>query len=205
MSNLTHRAGGGVLLAAALAFASACEAPTGPSSLVFRPDFATQSTLTHLTLSRGDTTLVSASGAGGFRATSPVGTHHRLAFHLDFPPDAPVSHQIYLEVIDDVSLHSEREGTRTDSRSYATGRGAAGADYELSFVSGQTPGTHTIRITVEESAGEGSGIALAATLASLSPGWPCSGGTSSPPCFACCSPMRRTTSVFLRPRVFLDT
>ena len=62
MSNLTHRAGGGVLLAAALAFASACEAPTGPSSLVFRPDFATQSTLTHLTLSRGDTTLVSASG-----------------------------------------------------------------------------------------------------------------------------------------------
>ena len=33
------------------------------------------------------------------------------------------------------------------------------------------------------------------SLASLSPGWPCSGGTSSPPCFACCSPMRRTTSV----------
>ena len=27
MSNLTHRAGGGVLLAAALAFASACELP----------------------------------------------------------------------------------------------------------------------------------------------------------------------------------
>ena len=33
------------------------------------------------------------------------------------------------------------------------------------------------------------------SLASLSPGWPCSGGTSSPPCFACCSPMRGTTSV----------
>ena len=33
------------------------------------------------------------------------------------------------------------------------------------------------------------------SLASLSPGWPCSGGTSSPPCFACWSPMRRTTSV----------
>ena len=32
-------------------------------------------------------------------------------------------------------------------------------------------------------------------LASLSPGWPCIGGTSSPPCCACCSPMRRTTSV----------
>ena len=33
------------------------------------------------------------------------------------------------------------------------------------------------------------------SLASLSPGWPCRGGTSSPPCFACWSPMRRTTSV----------
>ena len=33
------------------------------------------------------------------------------------------------------------------------------------------------------------------SLASLSPGWPCSGGTSSPPGFACCRPMRRTTSV----------
>ena len=33
------------------------------------------------------------------------------------------------------------------------------------------------------------------SLASLSPGGPCSGGTSSPPCFACCSPMRRTPSV----------
>ena len=163
MSNPTHCVGG-VLLAATLAFTSACETPFGPTGLVFKPDFATQSTLTHLTLSRGDTTLVSASGAGAFRATSPVSTHHRLAFHLDFPPDAPVSHQVYLEVIDDVSLYSEREGTRTDSRFYETGRGAAGADYELSFVSGKTSGTHTIRITVEESAGKGSGIALAATV-----------------------------------------
>ena len=65
---------------------------------------------------------------------------------------------------EDVSLHSERLGTRDDFHSYETGRGVPGADYELAFVSGKRPGRHTIRVTVEESAGEGSGLLQVAAV-----------------------------------------
>ena len=143
-----------VLLVFLPALVAACDCPTGPS----RIDFSAQSTLTRLTLSRGDTTLVTARGSGEFHATSPVGVPHRLSFRVQFPSDAPVSHGVYVNVTEDVSLHSERLGARDDFLYYETGRGESGADYELSFVSGRRPGTHSIRVTVEESAGEGSGL-----------------------------------------------
>jgi len=142
------------------ALVAACDCPTGPS----RIDFSAQSTLTRLTLSRGETTLVTARGSGEFHVTSPVGAPHRLSFRVEFPPDAPVSHGVYVSVTEDVSLHSERLGTRDDFHSYETGRGVPGADYELAFVSGKRPGRHTIRVTVEESAGEGSGLLQVAEL-----------------------------------------
>lgn len=85
---------------------AACDCPTGPS----RIDFSAQSALVRLTLSRGDTTLVSARGSGEFHATSPVGVPHRLSFRVEFPADTPVSHGVYVDVTEDVSLHSERLG-----------------------------------------------------------------------------------------------
>ena len=133
---------------------AACDCPTGPS----RIDFSAQSALVRLTLSRGDTTLVSAHGSGEFHATSPVGVPHHLSFRVEFPADTPVSHGVYVDVTEDVSLHSERLGARDDFLHYETGRGESGADYELSFVSGKRPGRRSIRVTVEESAGEGSGL-----------------------------------------------
>ena len=150
MPNRTRKA----LLVLLSTLVAACDCPTGPS----RIDFSAQSTLVRLTLSRGDTILVSTRGSGEFHATSPVGVPHRLSFRVEFPSDAPVSHGVYVNVTEDVSLHSERLGARDDFVHYETGRGESGADYELSFVSGKRPGTHSIRVTVEESAGEGSGL-----------------------------------------------
>ena len=150
MPNRTRKA----LLVLLSMFVAACDCPTGPS----RIDFSAQSALVRLTLSRGDTTLVTARGSGEFDATSPVGAPHRLGFRVEFPSDAPVSHGVYVNVTEDVSRHSERLGARDDFLYYETGRGESGADYELSFVSGKRPGRHSIRVTVEESAGEGSGL-----------------------------------------------
>ena len=150
MPNRTARA----LLVFLPMLVATCDSPTGPS----RIDFSAQSALTRLTLSRGDTTLVTARGSGEFDVTSPVGTPHRLSFRVEFPPDTPVSHGVYVNVTEDVSLHSERLGTRDDFRYYETGRGDSGAEYDLAFVSGKRPGRHSIRVTVEESEGEGSGL-----------------------------------------------
>ena len=148
------------LLVAVTALLGACEYPTGPSGV----DFATQSALTSLTLSRGNATLVSTRGSGEFEVTSPVDTEHRLTFHVEFPSAAPVSHQVFVNVTENVSRHSERLGTRLEFFQYKTGRGVLGDDYELSFVSGKGPGRRSIRVTVEESEGDVPGLATVAEV-----------------------------------------
>ena len=106
---------------------------------------------------------------------------------------------LFLERVNDVTrllIDPTRDGHDEELQHVGKRRQTGRAEQRLSAVTNVA----TRRASSVESARRTASIGFldstpVPSLASLRPGWPCSGGTSSPPCFACCSPMRRTTSV----------